>query len=169
MAEDELNDVHLLLREMEQAYPSSDSPTGILQHKEAMHPSSRLGSKGRLRKFESNQKTNMLLKDSRKEYNRLGLKKQVHTFILLVHRKHERETTSGRFPWHKYHEMSIDFSRQEGEDCILPRVKGLHLLLREMSSKILKRPIKDFGTGSSRPSLELLADVTVASHSLPCQ
>lgn len=136
-----------LLRE---AYPPPSSPIRNNDDKQ----------KGN--KSELNRKINKRLQAARKEYNRLGLWNKTKNFIHLMHTKKNQLNTK-TFSWLNYHILSLEWSQTEQVDCALPKIDGLHILLREMSSKIMKKQAPPLAPAPQPTFLSILAGVASLS------
>ena len=93
----------------------------------------------RIKKMENNRKDNDKLKQARKELHESGCMRQAQIFVRLMVQKYSRvePAAKARMPWKSYLQLSEAWFH-EGHDCRLPPIVGLHILLREMSSKMKK-------------------------------
>ena len=126
--------------------------------------------KQRDRKCDMNKRMNKRLQEARKEYNRMGLKNKAINFVNVMHLKQVVNSSSKTkvFPWFAYSKLSKEWSQTEDVDCELPEVDGLHILLREMSSKMFKNEKKKKTTSLPDPSsLSVLADAASLSPRQP--
>lgn len=79
-----------------------------------------------------NKETNARLAKVRAEVNRLQIMHSVKNFVVMMHKKMKGGHLNHKknYPWMDY--------RSHSQDFFLPEIKDLHLLLREISAKMLR-------------------------------
>ncbi len=81
---------------------------------------------------------------ARKEMNKLKVRRQVQNFVCLMHKKKEpKKSEHGSkmgYPWIQYQTLSQEWYNEDSKnECLIPKIEGLHFVLREMSSKMIHK------------------------------
>ena len=117
-------------------------------------------------KKEYNDEDKKIQRMAREEMNKLKVRRQVQNFVCLMHKKKDpKKPEYGSkigYPWIEYQTLSQEWYKEDSKnDCLIPKIEGLHFVLREMSSKILH---KDRDVATARATRARKAMMMATGH-----